>query len=166
MSKQKAGLLVLFSLISFLFIFNACIKNGEFEEPCKKTEMTAMDKDFTLYLQVNYKDDVPFNGKVVFRIYKKYCDGKISGDYRGDCVSNQNGLYRSGYITNYFFRNKNDRVYYEFTAYYTPYWPADELTKSVSGYFDYESATKASDEYDKVSQTFNMTIPTNEDGTE
>jgi hypothetical protein len=164
MYKQKTGLPVLFLLVSFLLIYPACEK-GEFEEACDKTKMTTMDKDFTLYLQVNYKDGVPFDGRVTLRIYKKYCEGKISGDWTYECTSNQSGLYHSGYYNNYIFRNKNDRVYYEFTAYYTPYFPADEQTKTLNGYFDYASATNASDEYDKVSKTYSMTIPTNEDGT-
>lgn len=170
--KNKLFILVSLSLICLLFIRLTCTGDddgvSEFGEPCDKTKLTEGQHEnitFYLYLNVHYNDGIPFDGKVTFRMYKQYCNGKVSGDSTNDCINDQNGRFwaNAGY-NQYWFKNENDRVYYEFTAYYTPYYPANELTKTLNGHFDYKSAMNLRDELDRVRKSYEMTIPTDEYG--
>lgn len=136
---------------------------------CDETKMPHISKTFLISVQVKYQDNVPFDGKVDYQIYKETCEGETKGVLNAVCGSDGNGLYKANYEPLYSYYNKDDKVIFGFIAHYEVVYPTGgnlEKTTTVSYSYNYQNAESASDEYDEITKTLHLTIPTNSDGTE
>ena len=83
---------------------------------CAETETTVISVSFVFSAYIYYKDEVPYEGDVHFKVKKQYCDNTISGEYYLDHIpSTANGGWFSGMIYTYSYGNTEDRVQATFT---------------------------------------------------
>ncbi|RLD75860.1 MAG: hypothetical protein DRJ15_16345, partial [Bacteroidetes bacterium] len=64
-----------------------CNKEEERElNQCEETEQAEISRSFVISAYIYYKDEVPYEGDVHFKIKKQYCDNTISGEYYLDHI--------------------------------------------------------------------------------
>ena len=106
--------LILFLVISSSLVFMAgtCEKENDAEfNQCEATEQPQISRSFVFSANILYKDMVPYEGEVHFKIKKEYCDNTISGEYHLDHIpSDAQGDWFSGMVYTYEFANENDRI--------------------------------------------------------
>jgi len=165
MKKYLLSLPVLFVAFILLSISSCELFDFLEDDPCKEDEMPRISKTFLPKVVIKYKDGVAFDGKTEYYIVKERCDGSQSGYMTASGTPDQAGKYEPNLEPLYSYNNKQDKVFFQFTAYHTPYYPAVETTETVGEVFNYEKAQSQSDEYDEIIKTYYITIPTNSDGT-
>jgi len=155
--------ILLFS--SFLFIPFSC-DLFDTEDDCDKDDKPHISRTFNVSVQIKYKDGVPFEGKTEFFIVKERCNGTQSGYFKTSGSPDGTGKYSPSVEATYSFNNARDKVFFQFTAYHTPYYPPSETTEVAGATFNYDKAKTQADDYDEITETYYITIPTNSDGTE
>ena len=163
--KKLNSLSTILLFITILVFVSSCETFDLFEDKCEKDNMPRISRTFTLSIQIKYKDGMPFDGKTEFYIVKERCDGTQSGYFETSGTPDANGIYIPNIEPLYSFNNKQDKVFFRFTAYHTPYYPANEVTEVTGETFNYDKAETGADDYDEISKRYYITIPTNSDGT-
>jgi hypothetical protein len=167
--KKTFYFTALLSITAVILFFISCDEFDLFGNDCEKDDKDRISATFLISVEIKYKDNVPFDGKVDYVIYKEECDGDQSGLIEATCGSNGNGLYQANYEPLYSLSNLRDKVIFGFIAHYEVVFPtggSSEKTKELSYSFNYNAVKNASDDYDEVIKKYTMTIPTNSDGTE
>ena len=152
--------LILFLLIVCSTVFMAAMCNKEEERElnqCEETEQAEISRSFVISAYIYYKDEVPYEGDVHFKIKKQYCDNTISGEYYLDHIqSSSNGGWFSGMIYTYKFANSEDRVVVTYT------WATG--SKDVYEWFDNISYSQAANGSSPLEITYDITLPFNSPG--
>lgn len=163
MKKLNPNLILILVLIAAsLSIFTSC---PDLEDECEKDNMPRISRTFNLSVQIKYKDGIPFEGKTAFFIVKERCDESQTGYFETSGVPGAEGIYTPNTEPLYSFNNKQDKVFFRFTAYHTPYYPPNEVTEVTGETYYYEKAKSEADDYDEITKRYYITIPTNSDGT-
>ena len=104
---------------SMVFMAAMCDKEEveEFIDPCKESALSStVDVSFVFSAYIYYKDDVPYEGPIHFKVHKAYCEGTISGEYYLTHIpSAANGGWFSGMLYTYTYTNYDDIVWTEFS---------------------------------------------------
>ncbi len=153
--------LILFILIvcSAIFMAAMCNKEEEREDDsrCVETEKPEISRSFVISAYIYYKDDVPYEGDVHFKIKKQYCDNTISGEYYLDHIpSSSNGGWFSGMVYSYYFANSEDRVVVTIT------WATG--SKDLYEWFDYLYYDEVVNVSSPMEITYDITLPYNSPG--
>lgn len=157
MKRLLYSVLIIF-LVTTLFI-RGCL---DFSNDCDESEMPSISVSFSFFVQVKYNDNNFFPGQIEAVIYKKTCEGKMSG-YRSNKGTLNQGWYCAGKFL-YSFSNSEDKIHYKFLAYHTPFYPATEQTEVIEGSFSYAQIAAGKGDYDEIEKTFFITIPTDSEG--
>jgi hypothetical protein len=130
-----------------LFFSSTTCEVKEDDDICLKKE-TLIEGTFVLSALVKYKDNVPYNGEINFKINKIYCDGTIKGIYTREGSTDEGGYYSTGYIYTYKYENLHDRVEFYFQV-------GDPVNRKWFKYY-YEDIKKE-DAY-TVNEAFTVTL--------
>ncbi len=161
MKKLLTPLMVLI-IVPLLFVYTSC---PDLSDECDKEEMPHISKTFLPSVVIKYKDGNYFTGKVDYFIVKERCDESQSGYFTTTGSPDGTGKYTPPLEPIYSLNNKKDRVFFQFTAFHTPFYPAVLTEETAAASFNYDKAIAESDEYDEIIKTYYITIPTNSDGT-
>lgn len=157
---KKTYLFLSTCILIFLTLSSSLCPNSE---DCKDSEIPTIFVEFTLFVQVKYNDGVLSDEKIVATIWKKTCDGDMR-----NYDSEKGYLNTAGYFTvgtrMMSMNNKKDKIHYRFTAYHTPFYPADEQKEEIVGSFDYAQVIAQKNDDDELKKTFYIEIPTDSDG--
>lgn len=157
MRKYLIVFLVIVS--STIFMAAMCNKEEEREDDsrCIETEQPEIERSFVISAYIYYKDDVPYEGDVHFKIKKQYCDNTISGEYYLDHIpSSSNGGWFSGMVYSYYFANSEDRVVVTIT------WATG--SKDLYEWFDYLYYDEVVNGSSPMEITYDITLPYNSPG--
>jgi hypothetical protein len=155
------------NLIPFLIIGSSmvlmaamCNKDEveEFIDPCNETALSStIDVPFVFSAYIYYKDDVPYEGPVHFKVHKAYCEGTISGEYYLTHISaDANGGWFSGMLYTYTYGNYDDVVWTTFTFESPTYENHKEM-----GAFSYGFVELYFNGWDAIEHTFQIHLPWN-----
>ena len=149
-------LLIFFILfgVTLLYTGTGCKKAVEDWE-CSDPK-TPIERTFKLYAKIKYKDNVAYQGNVSFDIYKTYCTGKSSGDYKANGNADVSGFWRSGKSYTYKFDDALDHVNATFSI-LNPITKVSEFTEERFYYSDVENKPGG------VEKTYQITLSWNSD---
>ena len=105
-------------LLVAVLMMTACedLKPEPEEDICDSTIEATISPQFVPSVHVMYVDQVPYTGTVDFRIYKRYCNETISGNYTSTGVTSDEGYWWQGAIYTYDLRNSLDYVVLTYTV--------------------------------------------------
>jgi hypothetical protein len=152
---RKLFILFLCMVSALVFMSNSCGKDDEIAaNPCDETQKPEISKSFVLSAYIYYKDNVPYEGPVHFKIKKEYCDGTISGEYYLSHIpTDAQGGWFSGMIYTYKFTNERDMVVVQFT------WTTD--SKDYWEWWQEWDYADVVNEADPMEITCQITLPYN-----
>ncbi|RLD48131.1 MAG: hypothetical protein DRI88_04225 [Bacteroidetes bacterium] len=163
MKKYLTVLLLIVSIVT-LIAFTSCTDFFDLSGDCDETKMPVITKEFSISLEVKYKDGLPFEDEIEFKIYKKRCQGTYYGTYIANIEPNNHGIFTPE-PQMYSLENKKDVISFIFTIQYTPIWPNVEQKEEVIDVLDYDQVKNLSNDDDEVIKMYKLTLPINSDGT-
>lgn len=134
-----------------LFLVSSCDEPAK--DICDDTKETLIERSFVMAAKVKYEDLVPYEGKIYFEIYKRYCDATRSGDYSAEGMGNAEGYWFTGMQYIYKFENSLDRVEVEFKI-VSPFSGTDDKIVHETFYY-----LDAYDYLHEINKTYEITLP-------
>lgn len=125
----------------FALIFGAssCQKEEKLIDECDRLNTETEFFDVSVKARVEYNDFVPYEGPIRLRLYKTYCNGKVSGDFQQSGTTDEDGYFDPHYTYTYKYENLQDKVDLEWYA-------VDQDEKEVLVYQDTFYYNDAEDE--------------------
>lgn len=112
-STKRISLKSVLFLIVLLIALPAC-DIVEDDNQCEDTMTSKIELRLTPSVKIEHADGIPFDGVVVFNVYKEYCDGTVSGSFTKQTTTDPDG-YANFYYTYYYdFKNTKDKVYFSY----------------------------------------------------
>jgi hypothetical protein len=96
-------------LFSFIFSGTNCIKDED-DETCNDTKKEEINRSFNFTINVYYSDNVPYDDRIDYRIYKTYCGGVSVGEYTSVGYCDETGYWNPAYQMTYKLANEYDVV--------------------------------------------------------
>jgi hypothetical protein len=148
---KKIAINLLSVIAALLFVICSC--DDKVEDICNDTKEILIERSFVLSAKVQYEDYVPYEGKIYFEIYKRYCNATRSGEYNADGIGNAEGYWFTGMQYIYKFENSLDRVEVEFRI-VSPFSGIDDKIVHESFYY-----IDAYDYLHEINKTYEITLP-------